>query len=226
MSSSSTTGREPPDRPSRRKDRLARRDASRSTRRRFVVAAFGLVGAVASDGVARTTTAFDAHDGALTAASDGDAESSTAGDAEPATSSNRRLVVAVAETDERLVERSVADGDEVTLAYTHSVEKTPVREVYVVDGDELHHDRIEFASFGAGLPSHAAVTRTDDGLYVAPVDRTYGEVYVSPGSIAEHRLRVDEGCYDLLERSDGDTVRLFVESGETRRIDLTASDLS
>ncbi len=128
-------------------------------------------------------------------------------------SSLQTLVVADAETGDRLLEVAVTDGDEVTLAYTHSVEKTPVKDVYVVDGAALHMDRMVFSSFGAGLPSEANVTHTEDG-FVVSVDQRFEDLYVVPGSIAGHTLHVGETCYDLVERADGATVRLFVETGD------------
>lgn len=115
------------------------------------------------------------------------------------------FVVADADSGEQLLTAPVDEGTEVALAYTHSVEKTPVRDVYVVDGTDLHMVRMEFHSYGAGLPAGADVERTDDGL-VASFDRTYDRLYVSPGSIANHTLIVGDDRYDLVELSDGDDV--------------------
>ena len=124
----------------------------------------------------------------------------------------RTFIVADAESGDRLLELPVENGSELTLAYTHSVEKTPVEERYVVNGTDLENDRIVFNSFGAGLPADADVTRTDDGL-VASVDRTYERLFVAPGSIAGHELVVGEDRYDLVSLADGERVVLFVEDG-------------
>lgn len=129
------------------------------------------------------------------------------------TADDRTLVVADAETNESLLEIPVTEGDDVTLAYTHSVDRTDVEDVYAVDGTDLRMDRTVFSSYGAGLPSEAEVERTDDG-FVVSVDRSFERIYVAPGSVAGHVLRVDDRCYDLVERSGGSTVVLFVDDRE------------
>ena len=143
----------------------------------------------------------------------------------------RTFVVATANADtvdssvdERVLEIHVEAGSEITLAYTHSVEKTPVEDVYVVNGTLLDHDRMVFNSFGAGLPSEAEVNRTDDGL-VASIDRTFERVYVVPGSIAGHELIVDDDRYDLVDIADGERLVFFleVESPTTESKPLEAS---
>ena len=165
-------------------------------------------GGSATERTTETATASATGNGPETptalAAENGSTSATTSAEA------NRTLVVADAETNESLLDVPVTDGDELTLAYTHSVEKTDVEDVYEIDGTELQMDRTVFSSYGAGLPSEAAVNRTDDG-FVVSVDRSYDRVYVAPGSIAGHVLHVGGECYDLVDRSDGSTVVLFVE---------------
>ena len=134
------------------------------------------------------------------------------------------LVVENADTGEQLLSVPVDDGAEVELSYVHSVEKTPVEETYVVSGTDLAHIQIEFNSYGAGLPSTADVERTDDGAFVASVDRTYRQVYVSPGEIAGHDLTIDGERHDLLTLSEGETVRIYVT--EQNPIDRVAQVMS
>lgn len=117
----------------------------------------------------------------------------------------RTLVVADADSGEPLLEVPVDEGDEVILSYTHSVEKTSVQDVYVVDGTELRADRMVFHSHGAGLPSDEPIERTDDGFVIAG-EGSHERIVVSPGSIAGHELLVDGERYDLVERSNGSVV--------------------
>ncbi|WP_455449976.1 DUF1850 domain-containing protein [Natrinema thermotolerans] len=119
----------------------------------------------------------------------------------PTASADRTLVVTDTETDEQLLSVPVDDGDVVTLSYTHSVEKTPVEDIYVVDGTQLRMDRMVFHSHGAGLPSDAPIETTDEGL-VLDLNESYDEVGVVPGSIAGHELIVDGDRYDLVSLSD------------------------
>jgi hypothetical protein len=122
---------------------------------------------------------------------------------------DRTLIVADAETDDRLLEIPVDQGDEVKIAYTHSVQKTPVEDVYVVDGSTLRADRSVFHSFGAGLPTEN-VERTDEG-YVVEGDERYDELAVTPGTIAGHELIVGTERYDLVEATSGSVVLSLVD---------------
>ncbi|MFP9192282.1 DUF1850 domain-containing protein [Natronosalvus vescus] len=117
----------------------------------------------------------------------------------------RTLVVSDAESGEQLLAVEVDDGTEVTLSYTHSVEKTQVDDVYVVDDDRLRMTRMVFQSHGAGLPSDETVERTDDG-FVVERNTTFETLRVTPGAIAGHELIVGGDRFDLVDRSNGPVV--------------------
>ncbi len=119
------------------------------------------------------------------------------------------LVVADAETGERLLVTPVSDNTTVALEYTHSVEKTRVLDAYTVRNGTLVMTRMEFESYGAGLPARANVT-IENGTFVFDPDGAYEELYVKPGPVANHRLHVGTRTYDLVERSDSRSVRLHV----------------
>lgn len=118
----------------------------------------------------------------------------------------RALVVADADSDDRLTTIPVDDGTVVALEYVHSVEQTDVRDEYVVNGSAIEMTRTEFDAFGAGLPTDAE--RTDDG-YVAYRNQTYERLYVSPSG---HELVVDGERHDLDDLSDGGSVELRIEA--------------
>jgi hypothetical protein len=119
------------------------------------------------------------------------------------------LVVADAETGERYLETPVDDGTVVALEYTHSVEKTRVYEAYTVRGERLEMTRMEFESFGWGLPSRANVTRKN-GTFIYDPPGSYEQLTVAPGRIAGHRLHVGDETYDLVALSDGRSVTLSI----------------
>ncbi|WP_265109382.1 DUF1850 domain-containing protein [Halosolutus halophilus] len=168
---------------------------SRPSRRQFVVAVLALLVATAATAAAVATVSAD-----------------------------RTLVVADAESGDRLLERPVEDGTEVTLSYTHSVEKTTVEDVYVVDGTELRMDRMVFHSHGAGLPSDAPIEHTDEG-FVLPLNESYAEVPVAPRPIPGHELVVGDDRYDLVALSDGSVIISVTERGPTDRLsDLLSID--
>ncbi|SEL03788.1 DUF1850 domain-containing protein [Haloferax larsenii] len=119
------------------------------------------------------------------------------------------LVVEDAETGERLKTVPVEENTTVALEYTHSVEKTRVLDAYAVQDGELVMTRMEFKSYGAGLPARANVT-TENGSFVFDPQGSYRELYVKPGHIAGHKLHVGEHTYDLVALSDARSVRLHV----------------
>ena len=132
------------------------------------------------------------------------------GGAASAVPAGRALVVEDADTGEHLIVAPVENGTVVSLEYTHSVEKTRVLDVYVVRGDRLVMTRMEFESYGWGLPARADV-RTENGTFVFDPEGSYEELYVTPGDVARHRLHVGDRTYDLYGIAGEQSVRLHVE---------------
>jgi hypothetical protein len=130
----------------------------------------------------------------------------------------RVLVVADAETGETYLEAPVENGTVVALEYTHSVEKTRVYEAYTVHDDRLVMSRMEFESFGWGLPAGADVTR-ENGTFIYDPPGSYERLTVAPGRIAGHRLHVGDRTYDLVAVSDARSVTLSIQ----RRSALTTA---
>lgn len=135
-----------------------------------------------------------------------------------ATPAGRVLVVEDAESGEHLIETPVENGTVVALEYTHSVQKTRVLDAYTVRGDHLVMTRMEFASYGWGLPARADVSDAG-GAFAFDPDYASESFVVKPGRIAGHELHVGNRTYDLVARSDARAVRLSVE----RRSMLAAS---
>lgn len=127
-----------------------------------------------------------------------------------ATPGDRVLVVEDTDSGEHLIETPVDDGTVVALEYTHSVEKTRVLDAYTVRGDELVMTRMEFQSYGWGLPADAEISR-ENGSFVFDPDYASEEFVVKPGRTADHELHVGSRTYDLVERSDAEAVRLSIE---------------
>ena len=125
------------------------------------------------------------------------------------------LLVIAEESGDPLLAIPVQNGTIVTLAYNHSVEKTPVRDVYEVNGTALTMVRMEFDSYGAGLPSHLPVERSESGTLVAYPNGTYETLAVQPGPIAGHTLEVGDESFDLVSLADGAGVQLLIVDCES-----------
>lgn len=119
------------------------------------------------------------------------------------------LVVETADSGEELLRVPVEENTTVALEYTHSVEKTRVLDAYAVRGGELVMTRMEFQSYGWGLPARVNVSQ-ENGSFVFDPDGSFEELYVKPGRIAGHELHVGDRTYDLVALSDANSVRMYI----------------
>lgn len=123
------------------------------------------------------------------------------------------LVVEDIDTGDIYLSESVDDGSTVALEYMHSVEKSRVYDEYRVDGDTLVNTRMEFESYGWGLPARVDVENINGTLVYAPDDpiAELESLSVSPGRIAGHTLIVDGQRYDLVAATNASDVRLYID---------------
>lgn len=123
------------------------------------------------------------------------------------------LVVEDIDTGEVYLSESVDDGSTVALEYMHSVEKSRVYDEYRVDGDTLVNTRMEFESYGWGLPARVDVENVNGTLVYAPDDPIVEleSLSVSPGRIAGHTLIVDGQRYNLVAATNASDVRLYID---------------
>ena len=123
------------------------------------------------------------------------------------------LVVEDIETGEPYLTEPVTNGSTVALEYTHSVEKTRVYDGYRVDGETLINTRMEFESYGWGLPARANVTTVNGTFVYAPEEpiAELAELSVSPGRIADHTLIIDGTRHDLVARTNARDVSIHIE---------------
>ncbi|WP_241154903.1 DUF1850 domain-containing protein [Halorubrum sp. CSM-61] len=120
-------------------------------------------------------------------------------------------LVVTDESGTELVTAPVSDDTEIAIEYTHSVEKTTVRDVYVPRDGELVMTRMEFSSFGAGLPSQADVTERDGRYVFEPPSESHETLHLKTGHVADHDLIVGDERYDIAGMTDGGAVELTVE---------------
>ena len=127
--------------------------------------------------------------------------------------SGTTLVVEDIETGETYLTAPVENGSTVALEYTHSVEKSRVYDGYRVDGETLVNTRMEFESYGWGLPARVNVTNVDGTLVYAPDEpiTELQQLSVSPGRIANHTLIINGTRHDLVALSEGRDVTIYTE---------------
>lgn len=107
---------------------------------------------------------------------------------------------------------------EVRLEYQHSVERTPVVEVYIAEPGALRFTRMEFVSQGAGLPTSGYVR--EGGRFVLREVRVLSVLPIRVSRLTMPRLVIDGGeVLDLVALvGDGGTVE--VSSGRRPRAAL------
>jgi hypothetical protein len=120
------------------------------------------------------------------------------------------LVIADTDSDTVLYSTSVTEGSMLELNYTHSVERSPVVERYRITDGQLRQTQIIFESYGWGLPTDATVERVE-GQFHAPIDRSYDELMITPGPIADQHLSVGGTEISLYELAGRSSVRVSVE---------------
>ncbi|WP_246055641.1 DUF1850 domain-containing protein [Halonotius roseus] len=123
------------------------------------------------------------------------------------------LIVEDIETGETYLTAPVDNGSTVGLEYTHSVEKTRVYDEYRIDGATLVNTRMEFESYGWGLPARVNVTTVNGTFVYAPEEpiTELDSLSVSPGRIAGHTLIIDGTRHDLVNTTDARDVRVHIE---------------
>lgn len=106
----------------------------------------------------------------------------------------------------------VKQGEEFTVVYTHSVEKSPVTETYKVDGKKIILLETTFKSFGAGLPATTPYKfEIADGIFrIYDIDEKMETVMYRTGAeIANHEILIGGDSYSFLSFSEKRTAVEF-----------------
>lgn len=104
-----------------------------------------------------------------------------------------RLVLTDSESGRKYAEYTVCEGDTFSVTFVHSVNKTPVSDVYEVRGGSMVLTGTVYYSFGAGVPDELAegeelVIREDGAMVVTGMDRDLNGVVYAVGTVSDHML--------------------------------------
>ncbi|NLM04835.1 MAG: DUF1850 domain-containing protein [Clostridiales bacterium] len=108
-------------------------------------------------------------------------------------------------TGEYLKSWPIKTDDRFEIEYTHSVQLTPVIEIYIIDKENnIILEESYFYSYGAGLPSTTPYDFeiTDKGFRIYNINQIMDElVYRTGAERAEHRIKIYKNIYPFLDFS-------------------------
>ena len=89
----------------------------------------------------------------------------------------------------------VSDGDTFSVTFIHSVNKTPVSDVYEVRGGSIILSGTVYYSFGAGVPDELAEgeklsIREDGAMVITGMDKNLDGVVYAVGTVSDHVLEL------------------------------------
>lgn len=116
----------------------------------------------------------------------------------------RLFLITDFKTGEILYASDISTGDSFSISYIHSVNKSPVEDMFYIDSDyNTVLTKSIFRSFGAGMPS----TVEDGGRYVyfkdrielTDINRKIDSLLLFAGVIADHHFRMKGKDIKLIE---------------------------
>lgn len=131
---------------------------------------------------------------------------------------SRQFVVADEQTGKILYSTAVEPGCEFCMKYIHSVNKSPVEDIFeILDDNSIMLKKTIFRSFGAGVPYELEDGQVldvgDDRMKIDNIDREIDSYLLRIGTIAEHTLYINgQGIRMDSLASPQRTVRLEVRS--------------
>lgn len=117
----------------------------------------------------------------------------------------RVLLASDYKTGEYLKSWPIGKGEKFDIEYTHSVQLTPVIEIYTVDEeDNILLEESYFYSYGAGLPSTTPYDFeiTQGGFRIYNINEIMEDLVYRTGAVrAQHRINIGEKTYPFLDFS-------------------------
>lgn len=106
-----------------------------------------------------------------------------------------KIVVEDMSTEEELFVQEVEYGERFEVNYIHSVERSPVSEVFEVRGDGIYTMESHTESFGAGMPYAGEDVELKDGTFtIKNINRKVhgGTLRIRPSSVFPHHIIIGD----------------------------------
>ncbi len=98
----------------------------------------------------------------------------------------------------------VTEGSEFSVEFIHSVNKSPVKDVFVIRDGDIVADRTVYSAFGAGVQTEIEDGQTlsydeNGNMVVSGFDIVFPEVKYIVGTVYDHVLCIGTECISLTE---------------------------
>lgn len=124
------------------------------------------------------------------------------------------LVIRDGDTGKELSSYPVRDGDEFSITFIHSVNKSPVTDVYKIRGKDIFVERTIYYAFGAGVQTEIEEGQSleygeDGSMIVSGFNRRMERLSYIVGTVSDHILKVGERTVSLRELCGKNTAIRF-----------------
>lgn len=129
-----------------------------------------------------------------------------------------RLVLSDPATGEVYASYPAREGDEFSVEFIHSVNKSPVRDYYQCRKDGIWNTRCVYYGFGAGVEEILLEGETlsygDDGeMIVSNIEHRLDPMILVVGTISDHTFRMGEETVSLRDLCGRSSKVLFTYEG-------------
>ena len=128
---------------------------------------------------------------------------------------DKKIVLCYSQTDEIIASFEAYEGAEFSVEFIHSVNNSPVKDVFCVKDGKLVADRTIYSAFGAGVQ-----TEIEDGqklefdengnMVVSGFDIVFPKVHYLVGTVSDHILEI-QGEYISLRDLCGRNAHVYFQ---------------
>jgi hypothetical protein len=106
-----------------------------------------------------------------------------------------------ADTGKRYAAWLIHDGDEFAIEFVHSVNQSPVRDTFRIDGGSIRPVATRFFDFGAGMQSSLEtgqrLERDGDALIITGFQQSFPALNYIVGTVSDHTLYIQDEAISL-----------------------------
>ncbi|NLE26072.1 MAG: DUF1850 domain-containing protein, partial [Clostridiaceae bacterium] len=112
------------------------------------------------------------------------------------------LILKDGDTGKTLAVYGIKEGNEFSITFVHSVNKSPVTDVYEIRGGVIYVVRTIYYSFGAGVQTEIEEGQTleygeDGSMIISGFDRPMDNLSYIVGTVSDHILEINGNSVKL-----------------------------